>query len=160
MLNITRGQSNVPSTATYGREWDPFRVMREMMRWDPFREMVPSGVERGGFEPRFDVCEQGDAYVFKADLPGVKEEDVEITLTGNRLTVAGKREYEQKDEQDNWFAYERGFGSFTRSFTLPEGCATDDVHAELKDGVLTLHLPKKPEVQPRKIELKKEAKVQ
>src|SRR5438067_13730413 len=98
MANITRRGTGQLST---GQEWDPFRMMREMLRWDPFREMTPytgGGLQEGGlgFVPQFEVKETKDAYIFKADLPGVKEEDLDISLTGNRLTVSGKREAEQR----------------------------------------------------------------
>jgi HSP20 family protein len=108
----------------------------------------------GGFAPSFDVRETKDAYVFTADLPGVKEGDLELSLTGNRLTLSGRREEEKREEEDRWFAYERSYGSFSRSFTLPEGVDPDHVQAELKDGVLRVSVPKKAEVKPRKIELK------
>ena len=106
------------------------------------------------FTPQFDVKESKDGYVFKADLPGIKEKDLDISLTGNRLTVSGRREEEQRQEEERFFAYERSYGSFSRSFTLPEGVDAENVQAELKDGVLTLNVAKKPEVKAKKIELK------
>jgi HSP20 family protein len=108
-----------------------------------------------GFVPSFEVKETSDAYIFKGDLPGVREQDVDVSLTGNRLTVSGKREAEkeEKDEKARYFSYERSYGTFSRSFTLPEGVDDAAVTATLKDGELTLVLPKKPEVQPRKITL-------
>ncbi len=133
--------------------WDPFRMMAEMLG----AELEPAGLTRGGqamFIPAFEVVERKDAYVFKADLPGFKEADVDIQLTGNRLTLSGKREAEQTDESERYYAYERTYGSFTRTFTLPEGIDADHVRADLKDGVLTLIVPKKPEVQPKRIQLK------
>lgn len=138
--------------------WDPWRMMRELFRWDPFAEMaLPSyGTERPAvaFTPQFDVKETKDAYVFKADLPGIKESDLDISLTGNRLVVGGRRESEEREEGETYFAYERSYGSFQRAFTLPEGTDPEHVAAELKDGVLTLTLPKKPEVQPKRISVK------
>jgi HSP20 family protein len=101
--------------------------------------------------PRFDVKETGDAYLFTADLPGVKESDLDISLAGNILTVSGKREEEHRDEGEQYHATERSHGQFTRSFSLPDTADTGHVQASLKDGVLHLHVPKKPEVQPRKI---------
>jgi HSP20 family protein len=135
------------------RRFDPFEVMRELMQWEPFGELRPMA---GGaaFVPTFDVKETKEAYLFTADLPGVKESDLEISLTGNRLTISGKREEEKKDEDERWFTYERSYGTFSRSFTLPEGVDPDHVAAELKDGVLRLTLPKRPELKPKKIELK------
>jgi len=87
--------------------------------------------------------------------PGVREEDLDISLTGNRLTVSGKREEEHREEDDRYYAYERSYGSFSRSFTLPEGGDVDHARADLSNGVLTVTLPKRPEVQPKKIEVKK-----
>jgi HSP20 family protein len=133
--------------------WDPFRLMRDLMTWDPFAEMMPTR-ELASFSPRFEVKETKDAYVFKADVPGIDEKDLDITLTGNRLTVSGKREAEERHENETYYAYERSFGTFTRSFTLPEGVDFDHVEADVKKGVLTIAVPKKPEHQPRKISLK------
>jgi len=134
---------------------DPFEMMREMLSWEPFRELSRAG--RGievGFEPSFEVKETRDAYVFKADLPGLREEDVNISLTGNRLHISGNREEEVREESERFYAYERSYGSFSRSFTLPEGVDGDHVFAELKDGVLHVRVPKVPEVQPKRIQLK------
>jgi HSP20 family protein len=133
---------------------DPFDVMNELMRWDPFRELGVVSNRSVAFVPTFEVKETKDGYVFKADLPGIKEKDLDISLTGNRLTVAGRREEEQRQEEERYFAYERSYGSFSRSFTLPEGVDAENVQAELKDGVLTLNVAKKPEVKAKKIELK------
>lgn len=139
-------------------EWDPFQTMRELMAWDPFRDMLPrlwrAPDDRPAFVPAFDVRETKDAYLFTADLPGFREQDVDINVTGNRLSVSGKREAEKVEESDTFYACERSYGSFTRSFTLPEGAKADQVHAELKDGVLTLQVPKSAEAQPKKISIK------
>jgi HSP20 family protein len=135
--------------------WEPLRLVRELMNWDPFAEMLPSmSGEAGMFAPRFEVKETKDAYVFKADLPGIDEKDIDIQLTGNRLTVSGKREAEERQENERFYAYERSYGSFSRSFTLPDGADVDHAEAEMKNGVLTMAVPKKPEHQPRKISLK------
>jgi HSP20 family protein len=84
-------------------------------------------------------------------LPGIKEKDIEISLTGNRLTLRGTREEEKREEKDTWFAVERSYGSFTRSFTLPAGADAEHANADLKDGVLTVSVPKRPEVQAKRI---------
>ncbi len=133
-------------------QWDPFQAMREMLRWDPFREMAPifPQLERA-WMPSFEVRENKDGYIFKADLPGVKKDDIEVSLTGNRLQISGKRDEEKETKGDTFYTYERAYGSFSRSFTLPEGADAAHVKTELKDGVLTLVLPKKPEAQARKI---------
>jgi HSP20 family protein len=134
--------------------WDPFRMMRELMQWEPFRGeqlAVPYGGYEQTFVPTFDVKETKEGYFFKADLPGIKEQDLDVSLHANRLTISGKREAEQREENETWYSYERSYGSFQRSFTLPDGIDPEHVRAELKDGVLNLFLAKKPEVQPKKI---------
>jgi HSP20 family protein len=140
------------------REWDPFQSFRDLMNWDPFRELVPrqwrGGEERLAFIPDFDVRETKDAYVIKGDLPGFRDDDIEINLTANRLTVSGKREEEHEEESGTQYVSERAFGSFTRSFTLPEGVNADQVTADFKSGVLSIHIPKSPETQPKRIELR------
>jgi HSP20 family protein len=140
-------------TPTYRTNATPERTLRALLGWDPFAEMTPYAQKDASFAPSFDVKESAEGYVFVADLPGVAEKDLDISLDGRRLTVSGKRESEEHQESDVHFAYERTFGSFTRSFTLPESANADDVKAELKNGVLTLILAKKPENQPRKISL-------
>jgi HSP20 family protein len=126
------------------REFEPFRLMREMMRWDPFQEMKPLWTaEPDGYLAAFEVKETSDSFVFKADLPGIKESDLEVTATGNRLAISGKREAEKEEKDDTFYAYERSFGSFSRSFTLPEQADTEHVKAELKNGELTVVVPKK-----------------
>lgn len=130
--------------------WDPFRAMRDLMRWDPFRAMAPMMAEREWI-PAFEVREDKDAFHFKADLPGIKREDLDVSLTGNRLVIAGKREAEKETKEDTFYAYERSYGSFKRIFTLPEGIDAEHVTSELENGVLTLVVPKKAEAQAKKI---------
>ncbi len=138
--------------------WDPWRTMRALLSWDPFREMAPFPVEERAlsFAPAFDVKETKEGYIFKADLPGIKESELEVTLTGNRLTIGGKRESEKEDKGERYYTYERNYGSFSRSFTLPEGVDTDKLIASLDQGVLTVNLPKRPEVMPKKIAVRTE----
>ncbi len=155
MANLIRrhgGQDFAPSVAV----WDPFRVMRDVLRWDSFRD-VESALESEyrTFSPRFDVKETKDGYVFRADLPGIEEKNLDISLTGNLLTVSGHREQEKRDETETYYANERTYGGFSRAFTLPEGTDAEHVKADLKDGVLVLTLAKKPEVQPKKISIAK-----
>jgi HSP20 family protein len=153
MAQLTHRRGSLPATRTF----DPFELMHEMLNWEPLRELGTPG--RGTtasptyFVP-FDVKETADAYVFRADLPGVAEEQVEIQLTGNRLTISGNREEEKREENERFFSYERSHGTFTRLFTLPEGIDAENVQADLKNGVLEVRVPKKPEVQPKKISLK------
>lgn len=137
------------------QETDPFRWL---LGWDPFREMAPSWFGQppaeATFSPAFEVKENKDSFVFKADLPGLKQQDVEVKLAGDRLAISGKREAEREDRDDTYYTYERSFGSFLRTFTLPEGIDGDHVHAELKDGVLTIVVPKKAVAQARTISVK------
>lgn len=142
-----------PELATGLARWDPFRMMDEFMK----RELGTFGwplVERMGYSPRFDVKETKEAYHFKADLPGVKESDLDLSLTGNRLTISGKREEEERKQGEQYYTYERSYGSFSRTFTLPEDCNLEHLDAELKNGVLSVVVAKKTEAQPRKISLK------
>jgi HSP20 family protein len=159
MANLIRRNQGSEVTQS-GAAWDPVRLMRDMLRWDPFREIeaVLGPADLRGFAPSFEVTETKDAYLFRADLPGVKEQDLEISLTGTRLSISGHREQEKHDQGDTFYASERSYGSFTRSFTLPEGVDGETVSAELKNGVLTLTVPKKPEVQPKKIPIGANAK--
>lgn len=150
MANVT--VSKTPSVRSPAFEFDPYRMMRDMLRWDPFREMAPV-VQEGipAFAPAFEVKETKEGYIFKADVPGVLEKDLEITIAENRLTVAGKRETEKTTSEETYYCFERSYGTFTRVFTLPEGADVDHIKAELKDGVLTLQLPKRPEAKPKRI---------
>ncbi len=150
-LIVRRNSGELPRLSP---EREPF----PWMHWDPFRQMAPfwPGEEQPvRFTPDFEVKETKEGFVFKADVPGVKEKDLEVNMTGNRLTISGKREAEMEEKTDTYYACERSYGSFTRAFTLPEGTDGDNhSRAELKEGVLTLLLPKKPELQPRRIEVK------
>ncbi len=159
MANIAVQQDKTPVAQSPGRSpvygWEPLRAMRDILRWDPFGEMLPSfrSLESVAFSPDFDVKETKEGFVFTADMPGVKDSDLDVRLTQNRLTISGKRESEKVEKTDQFYASERSYGSFTRAFTLPDGIAADKIHAELKQGVLTLSIPKKPEAQPKKIDV-------
>ena len=101
-----------------------FPMLRSLMDWEPMRELAPlfEKEEREVlFVPTFDVKETKEAFLVKADLPGVAEKDIEVTISGHRLTVSGKREEEKKEKGDVFYTWERSFGMFTRSFKLPEG---------------------------------------
>jgi HSP20 family protein len=145
------GKAQAPARAT--RAWDPFISLRDLLRWDPFREALPvlPAFEGITFAPAFDVKETKEAFVFTADLPGIAEKDLQVQLSDNRLTVSGKRESEKTEQGDTYYATERSYGSFSRSFTLPDGLDSDKVRAELKNGVLSVTAPKRPEAQPKKI---------
>ena len=156
MANITVERESPKATPTVAHRegWDPFVTMRDLMRWDPFGEsrlarwLEPMGA---AFSPAFEVKETKDTFEFKADVPGVDAKDIDVKLTNNRLTISGKREAEEEQKGDTWYTCERTYGSFTRSFTLPEGADTDHVRASLDKGVLTLQVPKTAQAQSRKI---------
>ncbi len=155
---IRRENESRNPSPTYGADWEPIRLMRNMLQWDPFREMTAYAADdRYSFAPAFDVKETKEGYLFKADVPGVAENDLEITLTGNRLVISGKRESERQDASEKFYAFERTYGSFTRTFTLPNGVDGANIHADLRDGVLTLMVPRSAETQPRKIAIKPSA---
>ena len=92
--------------------------------------------------PHVDIFEEGKELVMKADLPGMKKEDVEINLTENVLTVSGEKKKEEKVEKGDYFRYERSHGSFFRRFELPYGIDTGKIKATLEDGVLEIRLPR------------------
>ncbi len=151
MTNIAI-RKDLPTAPATVDPWE--RWTRNFFGWDPFREMQPFASVERAFTPAFEIKETREGYLFKADLPGTKETDLDITITGSRLTIKGKREEETKQESDTYYCYERSYGSFARAFTLPEGCDGSKAHAELKEGVLTLLVPKTPEAQPKKIDVK------
>src|SRR5262249_12351028 len=126
---------------------DPFGLATDLSLWEP--------VQRLGrvFTPSFEVRDTADAFVIKADVPGMSSENIEISLTGNRLTVSGQREQEAQEETETCYALERSYGSFGRTFILPESSDLEHINAELKDGVLTLVIPKHDRAKKRLISL-------
>jgi HSP20 family protein len=159
MANIQVRTNGGSGEVARRREWDPTSWARELLRWDPFREMLPSfAMPETAFTPAFEVKETNEGYSFKADLPGVAEKDLEITSTANRLAIAGKREAEREEKGETFYTCERSYGSFQRTFTLPDGIDGEHIKAALDNGVLTVFVPKLPASQPRKIEIKAEGK--
>jgi HSP20 family protein len=160
MVDIVRRQSEKSLPALSG-DWDPFSSIRQLMRWtplgfDPFREMLPTFETRqlGSYVPAFEVKENKEGYLFHADLPGVKEDDLKVTVNSDHLTVSGKREEEKKSEDDTYYCYERSYGSFSRTFTLPNDADLEHVKADMKNGQLSLQVPKKPGHQTKEINVK------
>jgi len=136
--------------------WEPFRIMRDLMGWDPFREMAPMRAAEevvGEYIPAFEMRETDEAFVLKADLPGVKHEDLDITIAANRLSVRGRREAEKEQKNETFFLYERTYGTFMRSITLPDAVDAEHINAKLDDGVLTVIIPKLAGTAPRKVEI-------
>jgi HSP20 family protein len=128
-------------------------------RWDPFRDLIriQHGLERlashgpQGWAPAVDLCETADAFIFTAELPGLSREQVRIDVHDNRLTVQGRREARVSCEQ--YHQVERGHGEFSRTFRLPSDIDASRISAELKDGVLTIVVPKGPDQGSRRIDV-------
>jgi HSP20 family protein len=136
---------------------DPFQMIRDFFV-DPYRAVqTPFIGQQMAWNPCFEVRETDNAYVFKADLPGVKQDDVDIQLTDNRLLITGKRDQETEQDEGTLHTYERSYGSFQRAFVLPDNADLDKISCDLKEGVLTMAVPKKetPQQQKRKIQIGK-----
>jgi HSP20 family protein len=103
--------------------------------------------------PPMDLVEAEDHFVLKADLPGLREEDVKIEVQDGTLTIAGERKAENEQHEHGWYRIERSFGSFSRSLTLPDGVNAEAITAEFRDGVLELHIPKPEERKPQRVEI-------
>ena len=144
----THGNGSGSQVARYR---DPFSVARELLSWDPFFSREPVSA----FAPAFEVKETTDAFVLRADLPGVVESDLDIAVHNNVLTVSGSRQGEERKEGESYALYERQFGSFSRSFALPDMADGERIEAKLESGVLTLTIAKKAAAKPRKIAVSK-----
>ena len=130
---------------------DPYALARELLNWDPFFAARPASA----FSPAFEVKETTDSFVLRADLPGVDEKDLDIAVHNGTLTVSGSRQAEERKEGESYALYERQYGSFSRSFALPDMADGERIDANLVNGVLTLTIAKKAEAKPRKIAIKK-----
>jgi HSP20 family protein len=126
---------------------DPFSFARELLGWDPFASR-PSA-----FMPTFEVKETTESFVVRADLPGVKDADLDISIHNGVLSVSGARQAEERKDGESYYLYERQYGSFSRSFALPETADGERIDAKLDGGVLTLTIGKRVEARPRKIAL-------
>ena len=147
-------QQTLPARRT--GEWDPFEYLREFLQFSPFQDLPRRWLNADmglGFALRFDVREDTDCFVIKADMPGLKQADVEISLTNNRLCVTGHREDERTEESKSYAMRERTFGSFSRDFMLPESIDADRIEARMQDGVLEVKVPKRAESKPKRIPL-------
>ena len=144
-----------------------------LVRWDPFRELEDmserlnrvfsrpslrnSGKENltvADWMPTVDISETEGEYLIKAELPEVRKEDVKVTVENGVLTLQGERRQEKEEKGKRFHRVECSYGSFVRSFTLPESVDESSVKAEYKDGVLNLHLPKSEKVKPKAIDVK------
>jgi HSP20 family protein len=136
------------------RESEASRLMRNLFGFDPFLpEPYTRAYGEAELAPSFDVKETAEGFQFHADLPGVEEKDLSLTVNGTRLTISGKRERSEKKQGETFYASERSFGSFARTFTLPVAADVQATKASLKDGVLEVFVPKKAAEQPKKVEI-------
>jgi HSP20 family protein len=103
--------------------------------------------------PPVDIYETENELVVKADLPDLQEKDIDVRVAGNTLTIRGERKFEKDVNQDNYLRMERAYGSFTRSFTLPNTVSPENIRAEYRHGVLTLHMAKREESKPKQIKI-------
>jgi HSP20 family protein len=103
--------------------------------------------------PAMDLVETADAFVLRADLPGMSQDDVKLEIEDNVLTVSGERKAEHETQQEGFYRLERAFGAFSRSLTLPKGVNTEAVGASFVNGVLEVRIPKPEQVKPRRIEI-------
>jgi HSP20 family protein len=147
MANITRRN---------GDYRDPLSLAREIFGFDPFvgLDWPAAGTRtmgQGTFSPSFEVVEREDGYVFSADVPGVQEKDLDITVQDGQLIISGARNAEERKEGENYYLYERRFGNFTRAFKLPDNADDGRVEASLDTGVLTVTIGKRESAKPRKI---------
>lgn len=152
--------------------WDPFRETRV---WDPFKELEDmqrrlstmfgrAPVRKDGdkqeamtvaeWAPLVDISEDEKEYLIKAELPEIKKEEVKVTVQDDVLTIAGERKYEKEEKGKKFHRIERAYGSFERSFTLPEDADATKVVADFKDGILKIHLPKSEKAKPKSVEVK------
>ena len=133
-----------------------------LVRWDPFRNLMnpqqqmSSRVEDSNrtWAPLVDIVENGDDLVISAELPGLEQEDVDISIENNTLVLRGERKRKTEFVEKDAYRLERTFGAFTRSFTLPKTVDSDRISASYKNGVLELTLPKLEQAKQRKITIK------
>jgi HSP20 family protein len=144
-----------------------------IVRWEPFRELstlqnemnrlfntafdAPAGSNGGNtlrrWMPAMDLVETEDHFVLRADLPGLKQDDVKIEFEDGTLTVSGERKAEHESKNEGYYRVERAFGSFSRSLTLPQGIDPEAVTANFDNGVLEVRIPKPEARKPRRIEI-------
>ncbi|OPX23664.1 MAG: hypothetical protein B1H03_00985 [Planctomycetales bacterium 4484_113] len=141
----------------FGRE-HPVRTLRDELDrlfGDFFEESSMEGKgSLARWAPRADVKEDEKAFYLKADLPGMKKEDIDISVENNQLVVTGERSFSKEEKKEDYHFVERSYGKFYRAFTLPGSVDVDNIKATYQDGVLEVELPKKEEVKPKKVSIK------
>ena len=119
----------------------------------PLTELTRSSNLLSGWTPALDVYEQKESFTVKAELPGMKKEDITVSLHDGSLSISGERKSESKHEEAEVYRAERFFGRFQRTVTLPAPVAANKVSAQYKDGILTVTLPKTEEAKPKHIDV-------
>ena len=139
--------------------WKPLRELEELERHfeDIFgRSFLPAvlgrlPVEQRGWVPAIEVFEKEDKFLVKAELPGIKQEDIHVSAVGDTLTIKGERKAEKEVKEEDYYRCERSYGTFFRSIALPSHVDAEKIEASYEDGMLEVSLPKIPEVKPKKI---------
>jgi HSP20 family protein len=142
-------------------KWEPMREIEDMfdrytkaMGWPFQRGQEP--ITTGDWSPRVDISETDEEFVIKAEIPEVKKEDVNVSMDKGVLTIQGERKQEKEEKGKKFHRVERYYGSFVRSFTLPDNVDETKVKATFKDGMLNIRIPKTAETKPKAIEVKVE----
>ena len=119
----------------------------------PAAELQAESMAQGSFVPAVDVYEDASKLVLKLEVPGIKQEDLDIRVENQTLTIKGERRFEAEEKEENFHRIERRFGTFVRSFTLPQTVDTENVAANYENGVLNVTLSKKAEAKPKQIKV-------
>ena len=142
-------------------EWRPYREVTRLRRemdhlWDDYFGSGRRGLQplHAEFAPAVDVTETAEAIVVKAEVPGMDAKDINISVTGDVLTIKGEKQSEREEKEENYHVVERSYGSFSRSLALPAAVDLDNIEAKYDKGVLTVTCPKKEAVKPKAIEIK------
>lgn len=141
------------------RPWRPFRELEDVERlFDhilgrTFLPVVRRQLAGDGWAPPIELLEKEDKFIAKADLPGMKREDIDVSVVEGTLTIKGERKAEHEVKEEDYYCSERCYGSFFRSITLPTAVDTEHIEATYENGVLEVTLPKAAEVKPKKVEI-------
>ena len=136
--------------------WEPLELQDVQNRLSKFLGRRGNGdgdLTVADWAPLADITEDDKEYVIKAELPDVKKEDVKVTVENGVLTIAGERKFEREEKKKKYHRVERAFGTFVRSFSLPDVAEASKVKAEFKNGMLTVHVPKSEKAKPKQVEV-------
>lgn len=144
-------------------QWDPFRELEDMSNRlnRLFGRSLPARAEGGSsamtmfdWAPSVDIAETAEEYQIKAELPEVKKEDIKVAVDNGVLRIEGERKHEKEEKGKKWHRVERSYGSFLRTFTVPDNADPSKIAAEFNNGVLNVRLPKSPAAKPKSVEVK------